>query len=254
MLILNGFRFSVYRRTHGMHPSYLCTQKITRRAVEQTQQIPSPLPARGKQMITTQFIKTKNNLLNEDIVTPRIVNMQVMEFDEWCENLADGSTVTPADVAAVMKRIEKRLPSFLALNAKVICSPDGLTFRPKVSGSISQSDLKKKLQARKAAESDPEKAAKIDVNRTLKTSDLSVKDCTLSIVIDLPKSWSTDFNTKAKLKRVAKNAEELEESGDTGVVENTDNENTGGTTGGTGTDNTNTDNTDPTDNGGPDMG
>lgn len=215
-------------------------------------------------MITTQFIKTKNNLLNEDIVTPRIVNMQVMEFDEWCENLADGSTVTPADVAAVMKRIEKRLPSFLALNAKVICSPDGLTFRPKVSGSISQSDLKKKLQARKAAESDPEKAAKIDVNRSLKTSDLSVKDCTLSIVIDLPKSWSTDFNTKAKLKRMAKNAEELEESGDTGIIDNSDDGNNNGNTGGTGTDNTNTgdtntgdtntDNTDPTDNGGPDMG
>ena len=211
-------------------------------------------------MITTQFIKTKNNLLNEDIVTPRIVNMQVMEFDEWCENLADGSTVTPADVAAVMKRIEKRLPSFLGLNAKVICSPDGLTFRPKVSGSISQSDLKKKLQARKAAESDPEKAAKIDVNRSLKTSDLSVKDCTLSIVIDLPKSWSTDFNTKAKLKRVAKNAEELEESGDTGFIDNGDDGNNNGNTGGTGTDNTNTgdtntDNTDPTDNGGGvDMG
>lgn len=165
-------------------------------------------------MITTQFVKKKNAMINEEMVTPRIVGMQTMEFDEWCNELADGSTVTPADVAAVMKRMEKRLPSFLSFNAKVIASPDGLTFRPKVSGSISQSELKAKLEARKAAETDPEKAAKIDVNRALRTSDLSINDCTVSIVVELPKSWAETFNQKAKLKRAAKDSEELAESGD----------------------------------------
>ena len=162
-------------------------------------------------------------MINEEIVTPRIVGMQTMEFDEWCNELADGSTVTPADVAAVMKRVEKRLPSFLCFNAKVVTSPDGLTFRPKVSGSISQSELKAKLQARKAAETDPEKAAKIDVNRALTTSDLSINDCTVSIVVELPKSWIETFKQKAKLKRMAKDSEELAESGDEGSAENTDN-------------------------------
>ena len=174
----------------------------------------SPLPARGKHMIYTQFIKSKNAMIDEDIVTARIVNMQSMEFDEWCEHLADGSTVTAADVSAVMKQIEKRLPTILGFNTKVICSPEGLTFRPKVSGSITQSELKAKLVARKAAETDPEKAAAIDVDRALTTSDLTISDCTVSIVVDLPKSWSTAFMQKAKLKRVTKTLTDTAESTD----------------------------------------
>lgn len=177
-------------------------------------------------MISTQFIKSKNAMIDEDIVTARIVNMQSMEFDEWCEHLADGSTVTAADVSAVMKQIEKRLPTILGFNTKVICSPEGLTFRPKVSGSITQSELKAKLVARKAAETDPEKAAAIDVDRALTTSDLTISDCTVSIVVDLPKSWSTAFMQKAKLKRVTKTltdtAESTDDAGEGGS------ENTGG--------------------------
>ena len=165
-------------------------------------------------MISTQFIKSKNAMIDEDIVTARIVNMQSMEFDEWCEHLADGSTVTAADVSAVMKQIEKRLPTILGFNTKVICSPEGLTFRPKVSGSITQSELKAKLVARKAAETDPEKAAAIDVDRALTTSDLTISDCTVSIVVDLPKSWSTAFMQKAKLKRVTKTLTDTAESTD----------------------------------------
>ncbi len=153
-------------------------------------------------------------MIDEDIVTARIVNMQSMEFDEWCEHLADGSTVTAADVSAVMKQIEKRLPTILGFNTKVICSPEGLTFRPKVSGSITQSELKAKLVARKAAETDPEKAAAIDVDRALTTSDLTISDCTVSIVVDLPKSWSTTFMQKAKLKRVTKTPTDTAESTD----------------------------------------
>ena len=151
-------------------------------------------------------------MIDEDIVTARIVNMQTMEFSEWCEHLADGSTVTAADVSAVMKQIEKRLPTILGFNTKVICSPEGLTFRPKVSGSITQSELKARLTAKKAAETDPAKAALIDVNRPLTTSDLTTADCTVSIVVELPKEWSNTFMQKAKLKRVAKATTEIEET------------------------------------------
>ena len=172
----------------------------------------SPLLARGDYMITIQFFKQKNPLINEELVQPRIVNMQTLEFNEWCNHLADGSTVTAADAAAVMKQLETKLPLILAMNAKVTCSPDGLTFRPKVSGSITQSELKKKLQERKAAETDPEKAAKIDVDRALKTSDLTISDCTVSIVVDLPKAWSENFMQKAKLKRAGKTEDGEEES------------------------------------------
>lgn len=174
-------------------------------------------------------------MIDEDIVTARIVNMQSMEFDEWCEHLADGSTVTAADVSAVMKQIEKRLPTILGFNTKVICSPEGLTFRPKVSGSITQSELKAKLVAKKAAETDPEKAALIDVDRALSTSDLTISDCTVSIVVDLPKAWSVAFMQKAKLKRVSKTlTDATDESEDTlsDDPDNTDNGNGGSNTGG----------------------
>ncbi len=188
----------------------------------------------GDCMIQTQFIKSKNAMLNEDIVTARIVNTQPMNFDEWCEHLADGSTVTAADVTAVMKQISKRLPTILGLNTKVVCSSDGLTFRPKVTGSITQSELKAKLVAKKAAETDPEKAAKIDVDRQLATSDLTTSDCTVSIVVDLPKSWSTLFHQQAKLKRVAKTYSESTSS-DTTTDDSDDvtvDTGDGGTTGG----------------------
>lgn len=167
-------------------------------------------------MIQIQFVKNKNAMLNEDIVTARIVNMQSMDFDEWCEFLADGSTVTAADVSAVMKQISKRLPTILGLNTKVVCSTDGLTFRPRVSGSLTQSGLKAKLEAKKAAETDPEKAALIDVDRAITISDLTTSDCTVSMVVDLPKSWNTIFQQKAKLKRVAKAQTDTDATGTDG--------------------------------------
>ena len=140
-------------------------------------------------------------MTNEDIVMSRIVNQQVLDFNGLCEYLADGSTVTAADVSAVMKLIEMRLPLILGLNAKVICSPEGLTFRPKVSGSITQSELKKKLEAKLAA--DP--TLDIDVNRDLEASDLSINDLTASIAIELPKKWDERFKAKAEFKRVNAN-------------------------------------------------
>ena len=170
--------------------------------------------------LTVQMYKVHNFLTDEDIVLPRLVNQQSLDFNALCEYLADGSTVTAADVAAVMKQIEMRLPLVLGLNAKVVCSPEGLTFRPKVSGSITQSQLKAKLQAKLAA--DP--TADIDVNRALALSDLTINDITAEIGIELPKKWTERFQSKAEFKRV--------KNGTTDSTDNTENtentENTGG--------------------------
>lgn len=178
--------------------------------------------------LNVQFYKVHNHLTNEDIVVPRIVNQQALDFNALCEYLADGSTVTAADVAAVMKQIETRLPLLLGLNAKVVCSPEGLTFRPKVSGSITQSQLKKKLQAKLAA--DP--TLDIDVNRALSVSDLAVSDLTAEIAIELPKAWNERFQSKASFKRVNKTPAETTETPEptnpTDPTNSTDN--TGGNT------------------------
>ena len=161
-------------------------------------------------MLNVQFYKVHNHLTDEDIVMPRLVNQQLLDFNALCEYLADGSTVTAADVAAVMKQIEMRLPLVLGLNAKVVCSPEGLTFRPKVSGSLTQSQLKAKLQAK--LEADP--TADIDVDRALATSDLSVSDLTAEIAIELPKVWNERFQSKATFKRVNKATGEVADSAD----------------------------------------
>jgi hypothetical protein len=170
--------------------------------------------------------KVHNMLTDEDIVIPRLVNQQSLDFNELCEYLADGSTVTAADVSAVMKQIEMRLPLVLGLNAKVVCSPEGLTFRPKVSGSLTQSQLKAKLEAKKAAETDPEKAALIDVNRAISVSDLSIGDLTASIAIELPKKWDERFQSKAAFKRITKDSDSVSE----GTDSTDDTDSTGGST------------------------
>ena len=197
--------------------------------------------------LNVQFIKYLNQLINEEIVVPRLVNQQTFDFNALCEYLADGSTVTPADVAAVMKQIEMRLPLILGLNAKVVCSPEGLTFRPTVSGSITQSQLKKKLEAKLLA--DP--TADIDVNRALSVSDLTTSDLTAEIAIELPKVWQERFRSKATFKRVTKvtadGTEETENSGGTTGNGTTDG---GNTTGG----GSNTNPTNPTNGGGDNTG
>lgn len=182
--------------------------------------------------LNVQMYKVHNALTNEDIVIPRLVNQQSLDFNELCEYLADGSTVTAADVSAVMKQIEMRLPLVLGLNAKVVCSPEGLTFRPKVSGSITQSELKAKLEAKKAAETDPEKAALIDVNRELTLADLSIGDLTASIAIEMPKKWDERFKSKATFKRVTKATTEVTEGNEDDPDDNTQGGGTDNTQGG----------------------
>ena len=118
--------------------------------------------------LNVQMVLSENKLIGEKIVTPRIVNQQTLDYDTFCDYLAQGSTVTAADVSAVMKQLEKNIPLILGLNAKIVASPDGLTFRPTVKGSLTQSQLKAKLTQRKAdymAAGNTAAAEKIDVNR-----------------------------------------------------------------------------------------
>lgn len=159
-------------------------------------------------MVNVLFTKVFNKLTGQHMIVPRVVNQQTLDYDAFCEYLADGSTVTAADVQAVMKLIETRLPLILSLNSKVVCSPEGLTFRPKVSGSLTQAQLKTRLETKLA--NDP--TLDIDVNREIETSDLTIKDLEVSIAIEMPSKWDDRFASKAELKRVTKATAELAES------------------------------------------
>lgn len=190
-------------------------------------------------MLQVQFQKQLNKLLNEKIVVPRLVHTQNVDFADWCTRLSNGSTVTAADVAAVMQQLETKVIDILTLNAKCVCSPSGMILRPKVSGSLSQSQLKARLEARKAAETDPQKAAKINVNREIETSDLSIKDCTLSIEVTLPKGLNAIFEQRAGMERVnrvsevvTENSSDDPDSTDNQGTNTGDNTNTGENTGG----------------------
>ena len=183
--------------------------------------------------LNVQFYKVHNYLTDEDIVVPRLVNQQSLDFNGLCDYLADGSTVTAADVAAVMKQIETRLPLVLGLNAKVVCSPEGLTFRPKVTGSITQKQLREKLQAKLL--DDP--TLDIDVNRELSVSDLTINDLNAEIGIELPKKWIERFKTKAEFKRVTKTSQTSDNgqgSSDNGQESGGSGQQTGGNGQGTG--------------------
>ena len=158
-------------------------------------------------MVNVLFTKVFNKLTGQHMIVPRVVNQQTLDYDAFCEYLADGSTVTAADVQAVMKLIETRLPLILSLNSKVVCSPEGLTFRPKVSGSLTQAQLKTRLETKLA--NDP--TLEIDVNREIETSDLTIKDLEVSIAIEMPSKWDDRFASKAELKRVTKATAELAE-------------------------------------------
>ena len=159
-------------------------------------------------MVNVLFTKVFNKLTGQHMIVPRVVNQQTLDYDAFCEYLADGSTVTAADVQAVMKLIETRLPLILSLNSKVVCSPEGLTFRPKVAGSLTQAQLKTRLETKLA--NDP--TLDIDVNREIETSDLTIKDLEVSIAIEMPSKWDDRFASKAELKRVTKATAELAES------------------------------------------
>ncbi len=85
-------------------------------------------------------------------------------------------------------------------------------------------------------------ADKIDVDRPLTTSDLSVSDLQASIVIDLPKKWNTRFQQSVQFKRVDKSTPTVSDTtSDAGTQETAgqsagqqSDDSTGGTNSGTG--------------------
>lgn len=145
----------------------------------------------------------ENTLTKDKIASANIVDLQPMDFAEFCDYLAQDSTVGAADVAAVMTQLEKKLPLLLSLGTKVQISQEGMTVRPTVSGSLTQAQLKEKLEQRKADGDD-----KVDVTRTLAASDLTVNDLTAGVSIDFSKKFKASFAQNAKLKRVQTGTEE----------------------------------------------
>lgn len=151
----------------------------------------------------------KNSITGENIASANVVNLQQVDFQTFCEYLAQDSTVGISDVAAVMTQVEKKLPLLLGLGNKVQLSAEGMTVRPTVSGSLSQSALKAKLEAKKAAGDND-----VDVNRELKASDLTVDDLTASVSIDFSKKFKAAFSNSATLKRVQADKAEASSSSD----------------------------------------
>lgn len=150
--------------------------------------------------IKAKVIVRENHLTKEKVASAAIVNLQQMSFTEFCDYMAQDSTVGVADVMAVMTQLEKKLPLLLALGTKVQVSAEGMIVRPTVSGSLTQSQLKAKLEARKAAGED------VDVNREITAADLTTKDLTAGVAIDFSKKFNAAFAQNGTFKRVGEAA------------------------------------------------
>lgn len=146
--------------------------------------------------IKAKVIVRSNSITKEKVASANIVDLQPMSFTEFCDYMAQDSTVGAADVMAVMTQLEKKLPLLLALGTKVQVSAEGMIVRPTVSGSLTQSQLKAKLEARKAAGED------VDVNREITAADLTVKDLTAGVAIDFSKKFNAAFAQNGTFKRV----------------------------------------------------
>ena len=150
--------------------------------------------------IKAKVIVRDNHLTKEKVASAAIVELQQMSFTEFCDYMAQDSTVGAADVMAVMTQLEKKLPLLLALGTKVQVSAEGMIVRPTVSGSLTQSQLKAKLEARKAAGED------VDVNREITAADLTVKELTAGVAIDFSKKFNAAFAQNGTFKRVGDDA------------------------------------------------
>ena len=158
--------------------------------------------------IKAKVIVRDNHLTKEKVASAAIVDLQPMSFTEFCDYMAQDSTVGVADVMAVMTQLEKKLPLLLALGTKVQVSAEGMIVRPTVSGSLTQSQLKAKLEARKAAGED------VDVNREITAADLTVKDLTAGVAIDFSKKFNAAFAQNGTFKRVGEAATDATTSPD----------------------------------------
>lgn len=167
--------------------------------------------------IKTSIAVRVNHLTQEKVASARIVDLQQMSFTEFCDYMAQDSTVGVADVMAVMAQLEKKLPLLLGMGTKVQVSAEGMTVRPTVSGSLTQSQLKAKLEARKAAGEDVK-----DVNRAITPADLTTNDLKAGVAIDFSKKFHAAFASNGTFKRVADKTE---------VADNPTAPGTGGTSG-----------------------
>lgn len=158
--------------------------------------------------IQTKIVVRKDTINKSTYASAMVVNLQEMDFDAFCEYLAQDSTVGAADVSAVMKQLEKKLPLILGMGTKVQISAEGMVVKPTVSGSLTQAQLKEKLEARRANGED------VDVNRKLDAADLTVGDLTAGISIQFSKKFNAAFGQSATFKRVRDGKEE-DTTGDT---------------------------------------
>lgn len=178
-----------------------------------------PIAPNNKTMIQVKITAKHNTMTNAKVASAQIVNLQTMNFDQFCEYLSQDSTVGKADVAAVMTQFAAKLPLLVGLGTKVTVSPDGITVRPTVKGSLTQEELTAKLTARKSellADGDTAGAAAIDVNRELKASDLKTSDLTAGLSIDFGSKFVSLFGRTAELKRVTSGVADSSEGSEGG--------------------------------------
>ncbi len=147
--------------------------------------------------IKVKVVVRDNSITKEKVAGAMIVDLQSMEFSEFCEYLAQDSTVGAADVAAVMTQLEKKLPLLLSLGTKVQISQEGMTVTPTVSGSLTQAQLRAGLEAKRAAGD-----GTVDASRQITAADLRVDALTAGVSIDFSKKFKASFAQNAKLKRV----------------------------------------------------
>lgn len=174
-------------------------------------------------------ITVKNNAItNEKVASAQIVDMQTMGFTDFCEYLADGCTIGEADVAAVMVQLEKKLPLLLSMGVRVQISQDGMMVRPTVSGSLTQSALKAKLQTKKDAGDET-----VDVDREITATDLTVAMLTAGVDISFSKRFKSAFALNATLERkqngTTTGADEADTSGKDTSKDEADTSDKGGT-------------------------
>lgn len=177
--------------------------------------------------IKVKVLVRDNSITKEKVASAMVTDLQSMDFSEFCDYLAQDSTVGPADVSAVMTQLEKKLPLLLSLGTKVQISQEGMTVTPTVSGSLTQSQLKASLEARKAAGD-----TAVDADRELVAGDLRVDALTAGVSIDFSKKFKASFAQSAKLKRVTTAAEASADASDGTSADKTGGTSTGKTEGG----------------------
>lgn len=142
-------------------------------------------------MVRESFITKKK------VVSANISGLQTMEFPDFCQYMAQDSTVGAADVAAVMTQLEQKLPFLLATGMKVKISADGMIVRPTVRGSLTQEKLKARLEQRKA-----DGDTSIDTDREILASDLTIADLVAGVAVEFSKRFKTLFSKRVTFKRM----------------------------------------------------